>query len=201
MIPQLPQDTVASPDTFLRLTGTAWTALGSIISALSVIALVVFNFIYLRRVHAQTDASIEQARTARATLESLQLQIAQQQKTEYFHAYSILARCAMELIQIHDRLMTEHRSGDEQIELIPNDWNFAVTYVSREFPLLHGEILNAGSNLNRLERDVNRCVRVPFGQRGPNTSIMQIIGNTRVGLHKLSHQINTIMSAISKERV
>jgi hypothetical protein len=36
------------PDTFLGLSGTAWTGVGSIISALSIVVLVMYNLFYLK---------------------------------------------------------------------------------------------------------------------------------------------------------
>jgi hypothetical protein len=41
------------PETFLHFTGTGWTAIGSIISALSILALSIFNWLYLRETRAQ----------------------------------------------------------------------------------------------------------------------------------------------------
>jgi len=37
-----------TPDTFLGLSGTAWTGVGSIISALSIVVLVIYNLFYLQ---------------------------------------------------------------------------------------------------------------------------------------------------------
>ncbi len=40
-----------APDLFLHQTSAAWTAVGSIVSALSVIALAIFNVIYFYGAH------------------------------------------------------------------------------------------------------------------------------------------------------
>ena len=187
------------PDIVFDLTATGWTAVGSIVSAVSLIVLAVFNVIYLRRAHEQSTAALDQAKFAKATLETLQAQLLTQKKTEHLNAHAILARCAVELVQWRDRISIEQRSsGDEQIELIPPDWNTVATYISREFPNLHGTILNLGSKIKQLEGRVNNLVRIPVFQRAPNSSFGQSIQNTKENLDKLSFELNQIITQISR---
>jgi hypothetical protein len=50
---------VEQPETFWHFTATGWTAIGSIVSALSIILLSVFNFFYLRAARKQAEAAQE----------------------------------------------------------------------------------------------------------------------------------------------
>jgi hypothetical protein len=51
-----------APETFLHLTTTGWTAIGSIVGALSIVALAIFNLLYLRTASAAARAASEQAK-------------------------------------------------------------------------------------------------------------------------------------------
>jgi hypothetical protein len=51
-------------DTFLSLTATGWTAVGSFIGAVSVLALVAYNWKYLRLARDQANAAVTQANVA-----------------------------------------------------------------------------------------------------------------------------------------
>jgi hypothetical protein len=194
------QVTVLAPtDQFLGLTSTAWTAIGSIVSAGSVIAFLIFNSRFLHFAREQADASIDQAKFAKASLETLQSQILTQQKTEHLAAYAVLARCAVELVQWRDRLTIETRiGGDENVKLIPEDWNSAVTYVSREFPDLHAKMLNIGSRILKLQSQVNGFVRTNQMARSRESSLAQMIQQAKTELDKLSFEINQVMSQISR---
>jgi len=48
---------VDQPERFLWFTGTGWTAIGSIVSALSIAVLSVFNYLYLRAARKQADSA------------------------------------------------------------------------------------------------------------------------------------------------
>ena len=48
---------VDQPEVFWHFTATGWTAIGSIVSALSIVALSFFNFFYLRVARQQADAA------------------------------------------------------------------------------------------------------------------------------------------------
>ena len=188
-----------TPDIFWGFTATGWTAIGSLVSAASLIALAIFNVFYLRRAHEQSKAAIAQAQFAKTTLETLHAQILTEKKTEHFNAYAILARCAVELVQWSERLSTEQRSsGDEQVTLIPSDWNIAATYVSRDFPDLHSTILNLASRIKQLESRVNMFVRTSIPARSPNSSLGQGIQQTRVLMNQLSFELNQVMYQISQ---
>lgn len=66
--PTVVQINPAPPDVFLGLTGTAWTAIGSIVGASSLLFLAIFNVVYLRKVYEQSEAAIKQADIAQRTL-------------------------------------------------------------------------------------------------------------------------------------
>ncbi len=58
--------------TFVHLTSTAWTAVASIISAVSLVALTVFNVLYLKAARTQATAASDQAAAANKALTEAQ---------------------------------------------------------------------------------------------------------------------------------
>lgn len=63
------------PDIFYHLTATGWTAMGSIVGALSIIALSAFNVITLRAAFRAVRAAESQAGVAQTSLELLRNQL------------------------------------------------------------------------------------------------------------------------------
>jgi hypothetical protein len=61
---------------FFFFTATGWTAIGSIIGAVSILALSVFNWFYLRAAFRAADAAEEQAAAAQNTLVLVREQLA-----------------------------------------------------------------------------------------------------------------------------
>lgn len=61
-----------APEVFWNLTSTAWTAVGSIVGAASIIGLVVFNILTLKAAFRGTRAAEAQARVAQDSLSLLQ---------------------------------------------------------------------------------------------------------------------------------
>jgi hypothetical protein len=182
-----------SPETFLHFTSTAWTAIGSIVSAASLLVLAGFNSLYLRRAHEQSVAARKQADVAQRTLDALQKQMLQAKLTELANAKAIISRCAVELILLCQRLKTENRVNEERMTIVPDDWNAAVVYVSRELPGLQGKIMNAGSRMKAMEGDINQILKTPFNQRGANSSTGQQIQAISVSLNNLSAELNSII--------
>lgn len=68
------------PDTFLHLTATGWAAIASIVGAVSILALSVFNWFYLVAAREAAAAASEQADVAEASLKLLQTQLALTQR-------------------------------------------------------------------------------------------------------------------------
>lgn len=62
--------------TFYSITATGWTAIGSIIGAISILALSVFNWLYLCAAFRATDAAEKQATAAQNTLALVREQLA-----------------------------------------------------------------------------------------------------------------------------
>jgi hypothetical protein len=77
--------------------------------------------------------------------------------------------------------------------IVPDDWNAAVVYVSRELPGLQGKIMNAGSRMKAMEGDINQILKTPFNQRGANSSTGQQIQAISVSLNNLSAELNSII--------
>ena len=73
--------------TFIGLSETAWVAIASILSALSVISLIVFNIAYLKTAQRQAQAAAYQSITASKSLVALQDQI--KEKSVVSTGYSV----------------------------------------------------------------------------------------------------------------
>lgn len=63
------------PDIFLHVTATGWTAIGSIIGAVSIVALSIFNVLTLRAAFRATRAAESQAGLAQTSLKLLRKQL------------------------------------------------------------------------------------------------------------------------------
>jgi membrane protein implicated in regulation of membrane protease activity len=173
-----PIDSPAIPavaDKVFGLTSTEWTALGTIFSAISVLALVIFNAIYLRRVHQQSDAAIEQAKLARESLETLQVQIKAQSDTELHTAYAILHQTAWDVSHWRQAVQREIRAVNERVELVPDDWKVLVSYVSRHKSYLRPKIGELSMKLRQAESTLNSLLKSPLADRNGNTSTQQIM--------------------------
>ncbi|GAC1420772.1 MAG: hypothetical protein NVSMB62_15090 [Acidobacteriaceae bacterium] len=68
------------PEVFFDLTATGWTAIGSMIGAVSIIVLSIFNLLTFRAAMRATRAAESQAHVAQTTLELLRNQLALTQR-------------------------------------------------------------------------------------------------------------------------
>ena len=64
------------PDVFFHFTATGWTAIGSIVGAVSILALSIFNVLTLRAAFRATRAAESQSNTAQTSLELVRDQLA-----------------------------------------------------------------------------------------------------------------------------
>ena len=180
---------------FWRLTSTAWTAIGSIVSALSVIALVAFNWRYLHWAHKQSDASVQQAAIARDTLKQLQSQIVSNVEEQRHQAHAVLRdaihRAHVTFINFH----TDVRSEQSPIQLIPDDWNLLVAYVTRHLPHASKAVAQATQALHIIQGNLNKILVVPANQRGPNSSWGAAFTSAATNLAELRKLLDEINKA------
>lgn len=191
------QVTVLSPvDKFWGLSSTAWAAISSLIAAIATMVLLIFNWRYLHWTHRLSDSAAEQSAIARNSLERLEEQINSELAVQRHAAIAVL-RDTMNRVQFWAaHFQTEFRSQAEPIQLLPDDWNNLVAYVSRRLPDSAQLAANASQGLRNVEGTLNRLVLVPVGQRGMNSSagaafhsLATNLGNMR----KLLFDLNTVL--------
>jgi hypothetical protein len=185
-------------DKFLGLTSTAWTAIGLFVSALSVIALVIYNWIYLRLARNQTNAAMTQARVALSTLDSLQRQLSDQQEFERHSALAVLQETNTQVIFWREHANTEWRPETNPVQLLPDDWSVLAIYTSRRVPNLVSKLRLAGHNLREAENLLNRIVQTPVRDRGGNCSITQILDSLNQQLDQIKVALDTLEKSFPK---
>src|ERR1035438_1501549 len=111
------------PDKFWNLTGTAWTAISSLVAAASVLVLIAFNWRFLRSAHEQGNAAREQAEIAKTSLETLQKQILEEQQLQRHAALAVIQNISTQIEFWRGHSKMEFRSTENRVCLLPEDWN------------------------------------------------------------------------------
>jgi len=92
---------------------------------------------------------------------------------------------------------TETSSESDPIQLIPEDWNSLVSYVSRQLPDSAPLAAKASQGLRNVEGTLNRLVRTPYNQRGPNSSLgagFDSLATNLDNVRKLLDETNAVLS-------
>lgn len=158
-------------DRFWHLTSTAWTAIGSFVSAVSVFVLVAFNWRYLYWTHKLSDSATEQAAIARDSLKKLEEQIGSDLAMQRHAAIAVLRDVQSRVTFWIAHFRTEFRLGENSIQLIPDDWNLLFAFISRHLPASASNIAALSTGLRNVEGELNRLSTVSLANRGPNTSL------------------------------
>jgi hypothetical protein len=187
------------PDHFLHLTATAWTAISSIVGALSVIALIAFNWRYLHWTHKLSDSAREQAAIAKDSLKRLEEQISSNLAAERHTAIAVLREAQNLVVISAGNFRTEVRSEQNPIHLIPDDWNVLVRYVSHHLPDASSAVSAASIGLHNVEAEFNRLTIVPLPQRGPNSSLRVRFDGLATNLDNIRKLLNDINDAFMKK--
>jgi hypothetical protein len=187
------------PDRFLGWTGTAWTAISSCISAISVIALVVFNWRYLHWTRKMSEAAATQAATAQTNLQKLEQQINANLDAERHAALAVLRQAQNRVSVSAVNFRHEYRSEQNPFKLIPDDRNVLVAYVSRHLPDASACVTSASIAFHNCEGELNRLMMIPTTQRGPNSSLQVRYNSLATNLDNLRKTINDINDAFMKK--
>jgi hypothetical protein len=147
--------------------------------------------------HKLSDSATEQAKIARNTLEKLEEQINADLAMQRHAAVAVLREAIGRVIFWAAHFRTEVRSEQNPIQLIPDDWNILVAYVSRHLPDLSSGVINASAGLRNVEGELNKLSIIPVTQRGPNSSLqvrynglgtnLDSQGTQRYPLHTANH--------------
>jgi hypothetical protein len=188
-----------APDIFWGLTATGWTAIGSAISAASVIALVIFNWRFIHFAREQADASVEQAKFARESLKNLQKQIAEEEQRDRHVAIAILGGVLDDLQLWNRRSGTEYRSDNERITLLPDDWGIVLSFLSRRVPELAHDAYAAGRELREAEIELNNWVKIELSRRGGNSSLGVVLQNMLKRLNQAFESIDKLLNRLNEQ--
>jgi hypothetical protein len=167
--------TQSLPDKFWNLTGTAWTAISSLVAAASVLVLIVFNWRFLRSAHEQGEAAKEQAAIARMSLETLRKQIIEEHEFQRHAALVVLREISTQIEFWSGHSKMETRSEANRVYLFPDDWNVLASYVSRHIPGLVGKTRVASWDLREAENHLNNILQTPLGTRSGNSSVQILL--------------------------
>jgi hypothetical protein len=186
---------VDAPDRFLHLSATAWNAISSMVGAMSVLALIVFNWRYLHWTHKLSDSAVEQATIARESLKKLEEQINSDLTKQRHAALAILQEAQNCVLYWTSSFRTEVRSEQQPIHLRPDNWNLLVTYVSHHLAASSSTVTAASQGLHNVEVELNRLVTVPMSSRGPNSSLQVRFNSLQTNLDNIRKQLNEINAA------
>jgi hypothetical protein len=164
-----------------------------------VIVLVIFNWRFIHFAREQADASIEQARTAKESLDKLKEQI-DSEVAMRSHAAIAVIREAIRNVEFWiggARYRTEFRS--EPVQLIPDDWNLLTAYVSRHLPRLSLELNSASTGLRNIESSLSTAIAIPINQRRPPSSVQVHFDSLSTNLDIMRKSLIEISNALKPE--
>lgn len=152
------------PDVFLHLTATGWTAIGAIVGAASIIALVVFNVLNLKSAWAALRVGNAQAEVAQKTLAELQYQFNMQLIAQKEMALAVLNEVARNARSWRESLHTE-RSINDKASLFPSNWSHVMVFIGQQVPSVLTEMIAVEKDIAETERQLNEVVHVPISSR------------------------------------
>jgi hypothetical protein len=198
------QITISTPlDKFWGFTSTAWAAISSLIAAATTFGLLVFNWRYLRFVHQQSDAAMKQVELmseslalTTSSLEALKKQMADQEERERHTAIAVFGETLDELVLWGSRSRMEHRTPDSRIEILPENWGVAISFLSRRAPALALKAYQAGRDLREAEVDLNRYVQTETRDRGGTSSLEQLYGHIQNKMNQGFEMVNTLLTEV-----
>ena len=175
------------PDVFMHFTATGWTAIGSIVGAVSIIILAVFNVFYLtaarvasRAANAQADAgqsaaqaAIKQAEAAEKTLSELRYQFTMHEIAQKEIALAALNEVARNARSWKESLHTD-RSHNDKASLMPSNWSQVMVFVGQQVPAVMTEMIDVERQISETERQLNDYVHVPMSMRNNQLNVPKI---------------------------
>jgi len=174
--------------------------MGSIVGAVSVIALVIFNARYLYLTRKMSESAAMQAATAQATLAKLENQIAANLEIERHAALTVLNQTRNHVAVSTPNFRSQTRLASDKLRLMPDDWNVLAAYVSRHLPDTSTHVTVASLLLHTCEDAFNRLTLIPTPDRSNRNHQVEF---DELGIHldNLRKAINEINSAFYPEVV
>lgn len=162
-------------ETFLHLTATGWTAVGSIVGALSVIALSFFNAFALRAANRSARETANQAAIAKQTLDALQTQIREQGVTQRETAIQALENIARDCQSWKGQLSSRNPGT---VNLFPREWASMMTFVATRLPSILGNMRELERRVTAVQLQLNNYVRRDWTSRLQITAESEELSNT-----------------------
>jgi hypothetical protein len=133
-----------SGETFLCLTETGWVAVGSIVSACSIIVLSILNWLSLRAAQESAGAATEQADAAKASLDELRAQFQQQGIAQKENAIAVLEEVSRSALNWKNKLAVDYQG---EVKLFPRDWVTVMIFTSLQ-------VAEIKSSMHDLEQEI-----------------------------------------------
>lgn len=198
----------SQPDIFMHLTATGWTAIGSIVGAVSIIILAVFNVLYLkaarvasRAANAQAEAgqsaaqaASKQAEAADKTLSELRYQFTMHEVAQKEIALAALNEVARNARSWKESLHTD-RSVNDKASLMPPNWSQVMVFVGQQVPAVMTEMIAVERQISETERQLNDFVHVPLSMRHSQLTAPKI-QPLRISLDKTADDAEKIVNSL-----
>jgi hypothetical protein len=175
-------------ETFWGLTGTGWTAIGSIVGAISILVLSILNGFALSAARRSAEAASQQAQIAKDSLKELQRQFMLQQLSEKEMALASLMDIARnaENWKYKIKILPE-TPNDDTLKLMPDNWGKIMAFIVSQVPDANSHMLRLGSAISDAELLLNQMMHTPLRNRvASNSSISVLAEKTQTVLDQLS---------------
>lgn len=164
---------MSGPDVFWGFTATGWTAIGSIISAGSIVVLSIFNILNLNAANEAAKAANKQATSAENSLKELQQKSFEDHLLRREAAIAVAREIARNARKWKASLSKSDPGND--IALLPKNWNLLNSYTVLFQPQNTAEIANLEEYVTGVEHQVTKYLSLPFSSRsvvGPAMNMM-----------------------------
>ena len=195
---------------FLGLHPDEWVAVGTMVNAVVIIILAVFNFLYIRSAsrqaaaaekqaqasESQAAAALAQAKTASANLALLKVQIDEQSGQSRTRHIRTFEQIKDELQAWIPRLSGNWGNLPSSHSLKPSDWSDAVHWVERQFPDLRGAMQAMDEEIRKAVPVIENVMTTPESGRLAKSGSMGIAASHLREANKIA---NDILARISKD--
>ncbi len=161
-------------DIFLGLTETGWIAIGSIVSAASIVVLSILNRLALKAAQRAADAAVDQAKAANATLEELKKQAMEQKDAQKANAIELLSEVARNAQNWRSKLSVDHQG---EVKLFPGGWVGLVIFASQQLGPFSKELYEIERQIAETEKElVTYMHKSPIGRKEITTESRTLQG-------------------------
>jgi hypothetical protein len=136
-------------DTFLGLTETGWVAVGSLVSACSIVFLSVLNWKSLKAAQEAASAAADQATVAKESLKELNAQFRQQEIAQKETAIELLEELSRSALNWKSKLHVDYAG---EVKLFPSNWISVLVFTSLQAREIRSVMVKLESQIADTER-------------------------------------------------